>query len=102
MLVKKRMIKYLPLLICTSVWAGPYVEAGVGFNGINEANDWDDCNDLGANIGLGYMWHLDNWTMDLGYQHYSQWMCGPPFSDYEDGKVESNFDAVNLTVRYEW
>jgi len=86
-------------LVTMPAMAGPYVEIGLGINGLNPANDWDDCNTAGANLGAGYMWHLDdNWIVDLGYQHYSQYLCGPPLDD----QGESNLDSINITLRYEW
>ena len=93
-----RLIAGLLLIIglvwFVDVYAGPYVEVGVGINGLRDNNQWEDGNELGTNWGAGYMWHINQWTIDAGYQHYSQYGF---VSEYE-----STLDAANLTLRYEW
>ena len=93
------MRKLIPLLLlCTNVQAGFYVEVGAGVTGLNSANNWDDSGEVGANMGFGYIHRIDNWAVDFGYQHYSSYDKGWPIDD----RYESNLDAANITLRYEW
>lgn len=86
------------LLFTCSANAGPYIEIGVGKNGVRQ-DEWGGRDRTGGWLGFGYVWHPSlEWEIDLGWDHMSQPALGDPFN----GKKEDSNDSITLQIRYEW
>jgi len=89
------------LLYYTDSPAGPYVEAGAGYNAnlTGCSNCWEDADagPFGAYLRLGYEWSgNEHFVYGVHWAHLSQWFKGVPFTD-ED---ESSVDHIGAYIRY--
>ena len=96
------MIKYLILFL----FAFPahadydYFRIGIGKNtALTSSIPWEDQGEAGCMIGGGHVWEITKQRfLDLGGNHYSQCLAGPPI----DNRKESAMEAFYLIHEYRW
>ena len=72
-----------------------YLRIGIGKNlSINSSIPWEDQGEVGCMFGGGHVWEHNKKKniIDLGLDHYSQCLAGPPI----DNRKESSLDALYL------
>jgi hypothetical protein len=69
-----------------------------GFLGANNGAHWDDADEMGGGIGVGYVKRLNKtpWFVEARWEHVSQPLAGYPFNK----KDESTLDHIGLSIEY--
>lgn len=76
---------------------GFFVEVGVGKNGLQSSNRWEDMGGAGCYFGLGYAGDFTkSLTYEVAWRHTSQCETDVP----DDGLIESNNDNIAIYGRY--
>ena len=89
-----RILTYILLLLPVSLSAGPYIELGVGKNGLNQR--WEGSDSMGCYFGLGYNHRWQDYEIDAAWRHSSQCTRGDGFDERE----EDSLDSIGVYGRY--
>ncbi len=94
-----KYITLLLLLLTSNVYAGPYIELGLG-NPLFPDNGYIP--DTYGIVGFGYKHNLDNFaSIQIGFEHMS--LTGSDLQQCGDGTVDCYGDnLIEAKLRFEW
>lgn len=95
-------MKYLILFLLSFPASADYYyfRIGAGKNlALTSSILWEDQGELGCMLGGGHVWEITKQDfVDLGVNHYSQCLVGPPVND----KDESAIEALYVIYEQRW